>query len=74
MVHHREMSTRTRHSLWAHLTGPPTPRPVGRRRTFIEWVLDTCLRACALLLSLIALAFIALTVGMLLLIVFAAFR
>lgn len=74
VVYPYEMSTRTRNSLWAHLTGPPTPRPIGRRRTFFEWLLETGFRVCALFLSLCALAFIAITAGMLLLVLFAAVR
>jgi hypothetical protein len=74
LVHDGEMRVRARNSLWAHGTGPPTPRPDGRRRTFLEWVFEARLRARALFLSVCALGFIATTAMTLLLVLLAALR
>lgn len=38
--------------LGLHLAGPGLPRPVGRRRTFIEWTLNGIFRGSVLTLSL----------------------
>lgn len=48
--------------IWRQLTGPGLPRPYGRRRTFIEWVLDATMRLAMLTISLCAIG-IALLVG-----------
>ncbi len=44
--------------LGLHLAGPGFPAPIGRRRTFIEWILHVGFRATCLCISLCVLAFI----------------